>query len=65
MAGVDTPRFWRRSSRCESLHCVEVGWTRGRVHVRDSTQPHGAQVVFSTTAWRQFCAAIRVGGLRG
>jgi uncharacterized protein DUF397 len=30
---------WRKASRCDSNHCVEVATTRDSVGIRDSTLP--------------------------
>lgn len=57
---------WRKSSYSgnEGGSCVEVldGYASG-VPVRDSKVPHGPALVFESTGWSSFVAAIRVGGL--
>lgn len=69
---------WRKSSRCDSNLCIEVGadWTRSsrcangeclearrptevEVHVRDSTDPDGPILTFTSADWRTFLAGLR------
>jgi hypothetical protein len=51
---------WRKSTRCESQHCVEVARVGAGVAVRDSTDPDQF-VVFDVAAWRAFVGTLRVG----
>jgi Domain of unknown function (DUF397) len=48
---------WRKSSHCgPSFSCVEVA---DGVQVRDSDDPDGPALWFSTVAWRAFTTGIR------
>jgi hypothetical protein len=51
---------WRTSSYSGSNggQCVEVA-ARGRVLVRDSTNPDSGRLGFSSQAWRAFTARIK------
>ena len=55
---------WRESSRSGSGQqggCVEVASARGDVAVRDSKDPGGPQLHFTTTEWRSLLAEIKAG----
>lgn len=52
---------WRKSSRCESQHCVEVARTTDGLAVRNSTDPED-RLVFTRPAWRAFLAGLRIDG---
>lgn len=55
-----TGRFnWRRA--CASGACVEVAITNSAVHMRDSTDPDGGQLVFERDVWAAFLHQIRAG----
>ncbi|AVT31603.1 DUF397 domain-containing protein [Plantactinospora sp. BC1] len=49
---------WRKSTRCESQHCVEVAQVAGGAAVRDSVDPESS-LLFGTTAWRAFVDGLR------
>jgi hypothetical protein len=51
---------WRKSSRCEGGHCVEVALRKGSVTIRNSTVPD-LQLRLSVDAWRSLVAALRAG----
>ncbi|GAA1865097.1 hypothetical protein GCM10009687_35590 [Asanoa iriomotensis] len=52
---------WRRSSRCESGHCLEaMREPSGRVLVRDSKSPT-AVLDLDAAAWRAFTDDVRAG----
>lgn len=51
---------WRKSSRCESQHCVEVARTADGLAVRDSTDPRH-RLAFTESAWRAFTTGLRIG----
>ncbi|MFJ2864411.1 DUF397 domain-containing protein [Kitasatospora sp. NPDC087314] len=54
---------WRKSTYSGGQSgCVEVadGFT-GIMPVRDSKDPHGPALVFSSAAWRAFVTAVRTG----
>lgn len=67
---------WRRSSRCDSGHCVEVSWQRsskcdsgtcvevafdGEVLVRDGKDPDGPVLRFTGDEWSAFTAGVQAG----
>ncbi|WP_406093824.1 DUF397 domain-containing protein [Kitasatospora purpeofusca] len=63
---MTTDQAWRKSSYSgsEGGNCIEVADTcADTVPVRDSKDPHGPTLAFSTTAWSSFLAAIRTGEL--
>jgi uncharacterized protein DUF397 len=52
---------WRKSSRSDSGNqggCVEVAAVHGNVAVRDSKDPDGPQLHFTTAEWRTLLAEI-------
>lgn len=64
MTELNSPQIWRRSSRCDTSHCLEVavGPRPDRVHLRNSRQPQ-VRLEISAAAWRAFCAAVAAGEL--
>jgi Domain of unknown function (DUF397) len=55
---------WRKSSRSGNNggNCVEVARNLPRVvAVRDSKNPEGPKLVFTTAEWDSFTAAVRAG----
>ncbi|MEV0808946.1 DUF397 domain-containing protein [Micromonospora sp. NPDC050200] len=57
--------IWRKSSRSSgggNGDCVEVCFTRDAVAVRDSKDPEGEVLAFSSASWRTFIAGS-VGGV--
>jgi hypothetical protein len=61
MAG-NSALSWRKSSYSGGSggQCVEVA-ASGLVLVRDSKNPDGGRLGFSTQAWREFAARIKSG----
>ncbi|MEO3929548.1 DUF397 domain-containing protein [Micromonosporaceae bacterium B7E4] len=49
---------WRKSTRCESQHCVEVAQVGGGAAVRDSVDPEQS-LLFGAGAWRAFVDGLR------
>lgn len=49
---------WRKSSRCDSGHCVEVARRSGGVAVRDNTVPD-VQLSFDGASWRALVQDLR------
>ncbi|GAA1882124.1 DUF397 domain-containing protein [Streptantibioticus ferralitis] len=50
---------WFKSSYSTNEHgsdCVEVALVPGAIHVRDSKDPHGPQLMFTPEAWARFVA---------
>jgi len=53
---------WRKSKRSGVGGCVEVAFLDGhQVAVRDSKDPHGSVLVFSSAVWKEFLVALRRG----
>jgi Domain of unknown function (DUF397) len=66
--GIDVSRaVWRKSSRSggNGGQCVEVALFRtggpGTCLVRDSKDPEGPALAFTTDEWRSFAAAVKAG----
>ncbi|MEV6981880.1 DUF397 domain-containing protein [Sphaerisporangium sp. NPDC051017] len=58
---------WRKSSRSSDNggQCVEVaGNLRGGVAVRDSKNPHGPVLLFTTGEWQAFLSGLKQHGDR-
>jgi Domain of unknown function (DUF397) len=59
----DLPRAgWHKSSRSNiggDGDCVEVAELSGRVAMRDSKDPAGPVLAFTSTEWRAFLGSIR------
>lgn len=54
---------WRKSTRSGNNggNCVEVADLHHVVGVRDSKDPTGPKLIFSTETWRSFTAQARAG----
>ena len=52
---------WRRSSRCNGGHCVEVSAEGVRIRVRSSADPAGAVLEVGRDAWQAFLAELKEG----
>ena len=50
---------WRKSRYSGNGGCVEVGKAADGVAVRDTTNRDGAELRFSTVAWRRLTDALR------
>jgi uncharacterized protein DUF397 len=59
---TNTALNWHKSSHSGSNggQCIEVA-ASGPVLVRDSKNPDGGRLTFSTQAWREFAARIKTG----
>ncbi len=51
---------WRRSTRCEAGHCVEVARRDRGVAMRNSTAPD-LRLEVDAQAWNAFLAGLRAG----
>ncbi|OMI38094.1 DUF397 domain-containing protein [Streptomyces sparsogenes] len=62
---TDSPRWFKSSYSSNGGACVEVAAnlvaSRGIVPVRDSKEPHGPALVFESSAWSSFVAAVKGG----
>jgi len=59
----DPGREWRRSRRSYgSGACLEAA-SGARIHVRDSKNPEGAVLRFTSAQWSDFVAGVRSGSL--
>jgi len=52
---------WRRPSFCASGECVEIAELNGMVVMRDSKDPHGHMLHYTTEEWRAFIRSIKAG----
>lgn len=62
MSRDPTPAVWRKSTRSNSqAACVEIADLPGGTAVRDSKDPAGPALTFTTAAWSAFTTGIRAG----
>jgi Domain of unknown function (DUF397) len=55
----EASRIWRRSSLCDFANgCVEVSYSDGEVHVRDSKNPMQIQMRFTVNEWAAFIGGV-------
>jgi len=54
---------WRKSSWSHNNGCVEVAFIQSKVAVRDSKNPNGPVLEFSTLEWAAFLSGVRDGEL--
>lgn len=52
---------WRKSSFCASGECVEVAEYNGMIMVRDSKEPGGSVLRYTTEEWQSFVKGIKAG----
>jgi hypothetical protein len=52
---------WRKGTASAGGNCVEVAFTEGSVHVRNSNAPSGPVMSFSPSKWVTFLAGVREG----
>jgi Domain of unknown function (DUF397). len=64
MSPIDlTGAVWRKSARSAQGNCVEVArLAGGRVAVRDSKNPLGSVLVFTSAEWGAFVDGVKSGG---
>jgi hypothetical protein len=53
-----TRAVWRKSTHSCASTCVEVAVVDGLVAVRDSKDPSGPALFFSSVEWRAFLAGV-------
>jgi hypothetical protein len=53
---------WRKASFCASGECVEVAVRDGMIVVRDSKNPRGRMLRFTTEEWQAFVRGVKAGG---
>ena len=53
--------IWRRSQRCDSSACVEVGCDGDEVLMRNSNLPNGPVLRFTSDEWTAFTAGVMAG----
>lgn len=65
MSPIDlTGAVWRKSVRSAQGNCVEVArLAGGRVGVRDSKNPLGSVLVFTSAEWGAFVDSVKSGGV--
>ncbi|WP_433509243.1 DUF397 domain-containing protein [Nonomuraea sp. CA-143628] len=57
-----TTAEWRKSSLSSATgQCVEVAVADGRIAVRDSKDPQGHHLIFTTGEWRAFVGGVQAG----
>ncbi|MDA3648291.1 DUF397 domain-containing protein [Saccharopolyspora indica] len=63
----ELPVTWRKSSRSQNgaNNCVEVACLSAATAIRDSKDPDGPALVFSSSAFGGFLGAIRAGRFSG
>jgi len=53
---------WRKARRClPTCECVEIAADRGRIIMRDSTDPDGPTLDYSSISFRRFVAGVQDG----
>jgi hypothetical protein len=57
-----TRATWRKSTRSGGQgNCVEVATTPAAIGVRDSKDPSGPVLVFTTSEWQSFVDGVKTG----
>ncbi|NNH72546.1 DUF397 domain-containing protein [Nocardia uniformis] len=54
-------KWFKSSSSAGGQECVEVAFVTGGVGVRDSKDPSGPALIFSSAEWDTFTAGMRAG----
>jgi hypothetical protein len=52
---------WRRASFCASGECVEVTQQNSMIVMRDSKEPRGHMLYYTTQEWQSFVRSIKAG----
>jgi hypothetical protein len=55
------PSAWHKSSFCASGECVEVAEQDGMIMLRDSKDPRGGMLRYTTEEWQSFVHGIKAG----
>lgn len=55
---------WRKSARCASASCVEVAKIDQTYLVRDSKNPDGGVLSFTSMEWQAFVAGVEAGDFK-
>ncbi|QKW32748.1 DUF397 domain-containing protein [Actinomadura sp. NAK00032] len=61
---ADSPTaVWRKSSKSTATgnECVELTAMTGLIAVRDSADPDGPKLAFTSSAWREFMTRVKSG----
>ncbi|WP_306362608.1 DUF397 domain-containing protein [Nocardia sp. CC227C] len=54
-------RWFKSAHSTGAKECVEISFLDGAVGVRDSKNPAGPALMFTTAAWARFTAAVTAG----
>ncbi len=60
-AGQTEQPAWRKSSFCASGECIEVAAQSGMIVLRDSKEPSGGMLRYTTEEWQSFVKGIKAG----
>jgi hypothetical protein len=58
-------KMWRKASGSAQANCVEVRTEAGGVKVRDSKDPQGPMLHFTSSEWKAFIAGVKAGEFDG
>jgi hypothetical protein len=56
---------WRRASFCASNECVEVTQRNGMIVMRNSKEPSGRVLHYTTEEWQSFIRGVKAGEFDG
>lgn len=59
--GTCVEAAWVKSGRCDTSSCVEAMTDEGVVYLRNSTDPGGPALRFTSSQWRDFVRDIQSG----
>lgn len=57
----ELPVKWQKAKSSGSGECVEVGPFNGMIAVRDSKEPSGPALIYTTSEWRAFVSGVKSG----
>ena len=52
---------WRTSKSCAGGNCIQVAAINGSIALRDSKDPNGPVLMYSTEEWQEFLAGAKNG----